>query len=154
MITVISPVSFSASGKPKLPDNNASTYFLESYQGVKDASAYLKSQGVPRSYRKQILESFEINSIRVRKATDSEYGLRYFDDVSAHARGRYLFETFPATRESLAVKTEWNQMTNIAQFKAKPGSAIIEGYALSQGVGLPGGQLQKYINDLNNIIGL
>jgi RHS repeat-associated protein len=44
------------------------------YKGVKDASAYLKSQGVPRIYRKQILESFEIDSIQVRKATNSEYG--------------------------------------------------------------------------------
>ncbi len=126
----------------------------DAYKGVKDASAYLKKQGVPRKFRKQILESFEIHSLRVRKATDSEYGLRYFDGVNAKARGRYIFETFPATRESLAVKTEWNQMTNFSQFKVTPGSVILEGRASAQGVGLSGGQIQKYISDLNNLIDL
>jgi len=124
------------------------------YKGVKDASAYLKKVGTPRKFRKQTLESFEIDSIRVRKATDSEYGLRYYDGIDAKARGRYIFETFPATRESLAVKTEWNQMTNVSQFKVKPGSVILEGRASSQGVGLPGGQIQKYRTDLNNLLDL
>ena len=124
------------------------------YKGVKNASAYLKGQGIPRIYRKQTLESFEIGSIRVRKATDAEFGLRYFDGINAHAKGRYIFETFPATRESIAVKTLWNQMTSIAQFKVKSGSVILEGNASAQGVGLPGGQVQKYITDLNELMDL
>ena len=122
------------------------------YQGVKEASKYLKSQGVPRKYRKQILESFDRETIKVRSAGTSEYGLRYFDGINAQAKGRYLFETFPATRSSLAVKPKWNHMTNIAQFKVKPGTTIIEGKAAPQGLGLPGGQTQKYINDLERLI--
>lgn len=43
-------------------------------------------------------------------------------------------------------------MTNIARFKAKPGTTIIEGKAASQGLGLPSGQTQKYINDLEGLI--
>ncbi|YCH29940.1 RHS repeat-associated core domain-containing protein [Erwinia sp. D4-22] len=124
------------------------------YKGVKDASAYLKRQGVPRRFRKQTIESFEIVSLRVRKATDSEYGIRYFDGVNANARGRYIFETFPATRESLAVKTEWNQMTHFAQFQVRPGSVLLEGRASAQGIGLPGGQIQKYITNLDDLMDL
>jgi hypothetical protein len=61
----------------------------------------LKSKGVPRAFRKQVLESFEVETIKVRPASANEYGLRYFDGVNAKAKGRYLFEAFPATRESL-----------------------------------------------------
>ena len=43
-------------------------------------------------------------------------------------------------------------MTNIAQFKVKPGTTIIEGKATLQGLGLPGGQTLKYINDLERLI--
>lgn len=43
-------------------------------------------------------------------------------------------------------------MTNIARFKVKPGTTIIKGKAAPQGLGLPGGQIQKYINDLERLI--
>ena len=43
-------------------------------------------------------------------------------------------------------------MTNIAQFKVKSGITIIEGKAAPQGLGLPGGQIQKYINVLERLI--
>ena len=72
--------------------------------------------------------------------------------VNAQAKGCYLFETLPATRSSLAVKPKWNLMTNIAQFKVKPETTIIEGKAAPQGLSLPGGQTQKYINDLERLI--
>ena len=72
--------------------------------------------------------------------------------VNAQAKGRYLFETLPATRSSLAVKPKWNLMTNIAQFKVKPERTIIEDKAAPHGLGLPGGQTQKYINDLERSI--
>lgn len=76
----------------------------DEFQGVKDASAYLKEQGVSREYRKQTLESFEVNTIKTRKASMDEYGLRYFDGVNAQAKGRYVFETFPATRGRFSCK--------------------------------------------------
>ena len=72
--------------------------------------------------------------------------------VNAQAKDRYLFETFPATKSSLAVKPKWNLMTNIAQFKVKPETTIIEDKAAPHGFGLPGGQTQKYINDLERSI--
>ena len=42
-------------------------------------------------------------------------------------------------------------MTDIARFKVQPGTTIIEGKAAPQGLGLPGGQIQKYINDLERL---
>ena len=45
-----------------------------SYDGVKQASEYLQSQGVPRAYIKQILESFDVETIKLQTAGDSTYG--------------------------------------------------------------------------------
>ena len=42
---------------------------------------------------------------------------------------------------------DWNKMTNISQYKIKEGTTIFEGRASSQGLGLPGGKIQKYILD-------
>ena len=36
-------------------------------------------------------------------------------------------------------------MTNIAQFKVKPETTVIEGKAVPQGLGLPGGQIQNIL---------
>ena len=43
-------------------------------------------------------------------------------------------------------------MTNIAQFKVKPETTNIEGKVAPQGLGLLGGQTQKYINVLERSI--
>ena len=43
-------------------------------------------------------------------------------------------------------------MTNIAQFKVKSVTTIIEDKAAPHGLGLPSGQTQKYINDLERSI--
>ena len=43
-------------------------------------------------------------------------------------------------------------MTNIAQFKVKPETTIIEGKTAPQGLRFPGGQTQKYMNDLERLI--
>jgi RHS repeat-associated protein len=122
------------------------------YAGVKNASQHLKEAGISRGRRKEILESFDRETINMRAAGENEYGLRYYDGTKAHAKGRYLFETFPATRESLAVKREWNDMNKVQQWKIEPGEPMIEGRASSQGPSLPGGQVQKFILDLNKLI--
>ena len=41
-------------------------------------------------------------------------------------------------------------MTNIAQFKMKSGTTIIEGKAAPQGLGLPGGQIQNILMTQKN----
>jgi hypothetical protein len=56
-----------------------------------------------------------------------------------------------ALPQILGVKREWNQITNFAQFKISPGATIIEGRASSQGVGLSGGQFQKYNLNLSDL---
>jgi len=121
------------------------------YAGVKNASQHLKEAGISRGRRKEILESFDRETIKMRPAGESEYGLRYYDETKAYAKGRYLFETFPATRESLAVKREWNDMNKVQQWKIEPGTSMIEGRASAQGPCLPGGQVQKFVLDLNKL---
>lgn len=80
----------------------------------------------------------------VRQACQSEYGLRYFSNPNRPA-GNYLFESFPASRTSLAIRPEWNSMSGFKQFQIRPGTTILEGRASSQGPYLPGGQVQKTI---------
>ncbi|MEN4013096.1 MAG: hypothetical protein ROW48_13755 [Bellilinea sp.] len=122
------------------------------YDGVRSASAYLQKMGVPRSLRKQIIESFDIPTIKVKKANFAEYGIRYYDNINAFEKGRYLFETFPASRQSLAIKWEWNQMTRFRQWQIRPGTTIIEGRVAAQGQFLPGGQFQKFILNLEDLL--
>ncbi|MEJ5315164.1 MAG: hypothetical protein WHS45_12380 [Anaerolinea sp.] len=108
--------------------------------------------GVPYSLRKQIIESFEIPTIRVRVSTFAEYGIRYYDNINAFEKGRFLFETFPASQQSLAIKREWNQMTRFRQWQIRPGTTIIEGRAAPQGQFLPGGQIQKFVLSLEDLM--
>ena len=116
------------------------------YVGVREASAYLQAQGVSRGERVRILQSFDTAAITVREAGASEFGLRYYSDAS-HAGGSYLFETFPASRSSLAIKPEWSTMSGFRQFQIRSGSTILEGPASRQGPYLPGGQTQKFVYD-------
>ena len=90
------------------------------YKGVQEASQILKERGLPRQVRKNILQSFDVRTIKVRLARTNEYGIRFHDKgLRATANGRYLFETFPASRNSLAIKPEWNNMTDIKQWQIK-----------------------------------
>ncbi len=149
------PVSLLGSGRSLLraPSPTATVRHAtpEAYAGVRQASQQLRDAGVPRHIRKQVLESFDRKAMQVRVAGDAEYGIRYFDNVNAWPKGRYLFEEFPATRNSLALPTDWNQMTHFRQFQIRPGTTIFEGPAARQGF-YPGGQIQKYIADLDNLI--
>ena len=95
------------------------------------------------------MQSFEEGTITVRKAGDSDYGIRYYDNENAWARGRYLTSEWPATREQLAVKADWNQFTHLQQWQIRPGADIIEGRVAPQGLGYPGGGQQTYVLDPN-----
>ena len=65
----------------------------------------MKSQNVPRQYRKQILESFDVRTIKMETAGDATYGIRFYCG-NAQEKGRYLFETFSPTtnRDNLALQ--------------------------------------------------
>ena len=159
----IDTASDSAAGnRPKEPkpevvkpgESGSNTVY--SYDGVKQASEYLQSQGVPRAYRKQILESFDVETIKLQTAGDSTYGLRFYGG-NANAEGRYLFETFsPLTnRQNLALPYEWNSMTGIQQFQVRSGTTMITGKAAAQksfGSQYIGGANQWYINNLEDLI--
>ena len=89
----------------------------------------------------------------MREAGLGEYGLRYYDDINAFAKGRYLFDTFPASRQGLALPPEWNQMTYLKQWRVKSGTIFIEGRVAPQGANYSGGGMQKYIlNPQTNLL--
>src|SRR5690606_17986247 len=123
------------------------------YDGVRAASKFLQEQGVPRIYRKQILESFEIGTISLRTADNATFGLRFYGGA-ANQSGRYLFPTFTnyTNRAGLALPPSWNSMSGVSQFQIAPGSTYIFGRAASQGGIYRGGSYQMYINNLNNLI--
>lgn len=129
----------------KLP-TRAPSSMPNRFDGVRQASQYLQDMGVARADRVRILQSFEVDAMRVRTAGQSEFGLRFFSNPN-RAGGSYLFETFPASRGSLAIKPEWSTMSGFRQFQVRPGATILEGPAATQGALLPGGQTQKFILD-------
>ncbi|MEU5308760.1 DUF6531 domain-containing protein [Streptomyces sp. NPDC021562] len=120
---------------------------LDPYAGTREAAQLLRDAGIPRNFRIQVMESFEEGTITVRRAGDSDYGMRFYDGKNAWARGRYLTTQWPATREEVAVKASWNQFTFLKQWKIRPGAPIIEGRVAEQGIGYPGGGKQTYVLD-------
>jgi hypothetical protein len=116
------------------------------YGGVRQASKYLQEAGVPRPARVSILQAFEEETISFRYAGPSDHGIRFYSDPKYPA-GQWLFDTFPASRETLAIKPEWNDMIGFRQFRIRPGTPIIDGRAAGQGPYLPGGQMQRFILD-------
>jgi len=121
------------------------------YKGAKDASAYLRSKGVDRDTRRQIINSFELDTISLQKAGNNQFGTRFHDNgKSAWPLGQYVFETFtPLTnRSGLALPHDWNGMTGIKQWQIKPGSTIIRGRAAPQfdhGPQFSGGEEQIFV---------
>lgn len=141
----------------KKPDYLEQVDRIPSYEGIKEASEFLKTEGVPRAFRKQVLQSFETGTIRLDIADDNTYGLRFYDNVNASAKGRYLYETFTdlTNRKNLSLPPEWNGMTGIQQWQIRPGTIIIKGNAGPQfqyGSEYIGGMEQWYINNLDNLI--
>jgi len=138
----------------RVGERSGQPFGIDPYDGVKQASKYLQSQGVPRQYRKQILESFDVRTIGLETARDSTYGLRFYGG-NAKTVGRYLFETFTSqtNRQNLALPYEWNSITGIQQFQS--GTVMITGEAAAQtGIGAQyiGGAIQWYINSLEDLL--
>jgi RHS repeat-associated protein len=55
----------------------------EVYTGVREVSQVMKYIGLPRSVRTQVIQSFDVRTIQVRAAGETEFGIRYFDNVDA-----------------------------------------------------------------------
>lgn len=105
------------------------------YQGARDASTYLRSMGVSRAQRKQVIDSFYFEIISVQKAGNNQFGTRFHDyGKTARAEGQYVFETLTSqtNRSGLALPPGWNGMTAIKQWQIKPGSTMIRGRAAPQ----------------------
>ena len=120
---------------------------LDPYRGVKEASKYLKKMGVPRSKRVKVLQSFDIETIKMKQAGNNEFGLRFYGG-NAQPMGQFLMDTFsPLTnRSNLALPPKWNAMTGIKQWQIKPGTTMITGKVAPQlGFG------EQYIGGANQI---
>jgi RHS repeat-associated protein len=124
----------STRGADELPD---------AYAGVREASRYLEQLGLSREIRKDVLESFERGTIRVRRAGSNDYALRLYGEPAARAEGRYLFPTLPAGRASLALPPR-NPAVTMAQFRIRPGTIYFQGRVASR-FGQPGGGVQYYV---------
>ena len=119
------------------------------FKGVKLASQYLREMGVSRAKRKEILESFEIGTIKVQKAGVNEYGIRFFGG-NAQPMGQFLSDTFGTmtNRANLALPPKWNSITGIKQWKIKPETTMIKGKVtpqLNEGPQYIGGANQIFI---------
>jgi RHS repeat-associated protein len=124
---------------------------VEAYQGVKQASQYLRDMGVSRADRVTYLQSFDIRTITVQTAGDANFGIRFHDfGQTARPMGQFLTETFtPLTnRSTMALPVEWNGMTGISQWQIKPGTTMISGQVAPQlqfGAQFTGGANQTFI---------
>ena len=105
----------------------------------------------------QVYNSFQKGTIKIRYATDTTYGLRFFDNLNSYEKGRYLFPSFTnyTNRSNLALLSDWNQMTFIKQFQIKPGTKYLEGIAAPQVSNLvsnytyPGGAVQWWVPNID-----
>ena len=119
------------------------------------ARAYLNERGgLTNNQVDDIINSFEIGTIQIRKAGAHEYGIRYFDVLEGYngatAKGQYLNNTFtPLTnRANLALPSSWNKAYYIQQWQIKPGTIILTGKVgpqLDFGPQYVGGAVQTYI---------
>jgi RHS repeat-associated protein len=121
------------------------------YAGVKQASEYLKSIGATRAERVQILQSFDVRTIRVCQAGDDMFAIRFHDfGETARPSGQYLFETFSnqINRSNLALPPQWNKMIGIKQWQIKPGTIFFRGKIapqLNYGLNYIGGANQIFV---------
>lgn len=116
----------------------------EPYAGIKEASGRMRELGIPREYRVQVLQSFEPETVRLNTAGTDVYGLRYHGGGS-NEFGRYVTDTLPATRQSLALPAE-NTMEHLSQFRLSEGAEYISG-RVAPNFGQPGGGTQYYLLD-------
>lgn len=131
-------------GERTLASRGAIPEMPDPYAGVREASAFLQEQGVPRQFRKEALESFTPGTVRMNTADGATYGLRHFGGGSA-AEGRYLTPTLPATRTELALPSA-NTMGGLAQFRLPEGTGYVSGQ-VGPNFGHPGGGEQLYVPD-------
>jgi len=109
--------------------------------------------GIPRSIGVQILESFVVETVRLETAGNADYGVRFFSEPMARARGRYLTPTLGfqgSAREALAL-ARGNAARSLRQFRLRPGAKYISGKA-SPLFGHEGGGEQWFVPELNDLM--
>ncbi|WWS97897.1 hypothetical protein V8Z79_03395 [Pantoea dispersa] len=79
------------------------------YKSAKDASAYLRSMGVNNAQRKQIIDSFDLDTLSVQKAGSNQFGTRFHDyGKTARAECQYFFKHLHLRRTGLV----WHYLMN------------------------------------------
>jgi len=151
----VEPVGYSRGYNPSVTLSEEFSTMVSSspYAGVRAVSNFLIEQGVPRATRVQIINSFEIETMTLKIADNNTFGLRFFDNINAYEKGRYMFPSFAnsTNRFGLALPYQWNRMTKLTQFQIRPGSPYIFGRAAAQG-NIGGGANQIFVPNLSNLI--
>ena len=114
---------------------------------LRSAVAHLRDSGYTRLDRREFISSFERGTIKFDVATDDLFALRFFNEgASFEGGGKFLTPTLPASRNSLAILPEWNNMDQFGQFLIPKGTPIITGRVAPQG-NLGGGGNQIFVSD-------
>ena len=127
------PASQPANSDADRPKPEADKPMPSLLAGAIAAARYLRSEGVSKDETRQILKSFVVPTIAVKKAGPNDYGMR-FHGGPARPCGQYLTPTFGplVQRETLALPPNWNSMSGIKQWQVKPGTTMITGKAAAQ----------------------
>gem|GEM_PF-3535171 len=81
---------------------------------------------------------------------------RYYDNVNAFAKGRYMTNPYSLTgfrfsdRMGLALRPQWNGMTKVANWNLPIGTTVYQGRAAMQFPWI-GGRTQYFVPNLTNI---
>lgn len=106
---------------------------MHNYEGLKLASEFLIERGVPRTARKEVLESFVLGIIKFELAGSTTSGIRFWGG-GAKVDGIFWLTSFsPLTnRANMALPIHWNTMSNIVSRRVAAGTTIIRGIAAEQ----------------------
>ena len=107
---------------PKLND-----YIIQSDEYL--AREYLKNIGLNENIVDDVINSFDKGTIKLDITKPNDYGIRFYDNKNAFAKGRYLFPSFTnnTNRQGLALLPEWNSMKYLKQWEIEEGHVIIKG---------------------------
>ena len=131
-------------------DEAANSARPDAFAGVKEASNILRDAGVPRNARREIIQSFDLETFRVQRLDADMTAYRLFDDSNAILPGRYVSTDFFASQtdriQNFALMK--NAATRLGEVNVPQGSVVFTGKVAAQptySTGLTGGANQTFL---------